>query len=73
MHNKVYFLVLCPECILFFDNFDRKTSLNGNGRKFYTSNTAAGENSTAAEESTRPRTRFKRLMKGLVLGESLPK
>lgn len=66
-------LVLCPECILFFDNFDRKIALGGNGRKFYISNTAAGENSTIAEESTRPRTRFKRLMKGLVLGESQPK
>uniref|UniRef100_A0A2S2NNV8 WD repeat-containing protein 11 n=1 Tax=Schizaphis graminum TaxID=13262 RepID=A0A2S2NNV8_SCHGA len=69
--NRIAFL--CPECILFFDNFERKTALSGNGRKFYISNTAAGENSTVNEESTRPRTRFKRLMKGLVLGESQPK
>lgn len=64
---------MCPDCIQFFDSFDRKVALNGNGRKFYISNTAAGENSTSTEESTRPRTRFKRLMKGLVLGESQPK
>lgn len=74
MTVSVMFLVLCPECILFFDNFDRKTALSGNGRKFYISNTAAGENTAvAAEESSRPRTRFKRLMKGLVLGESQPR
>lgn len=66
-------LVLCSECILFFDNFDQKVALSGNGRKFYISNTGVGENSSVVEESTRPRTRFKRLMKGLVLGESQPK
>ncbi|VVC35482.1 Hypothetical protein CINCED_3A000598 [Cinara cedri] len=69
--NKIAFL--CPDCILFFDNFEQKVVLSGNGRKFYISNTAAGENSISNEESTRPRTRFKRLMKGLVLGESQPK
>ncbi|XP_050421580.1 WD repeat-containing protein 11-like [Adelges cooleyi] len=69
--HKIAFL--CPEFILLFDNFDRRTVLGGNGRKLYISNTAVGESTTVAEEFTRPRTRFKRLMKGLVLGETQPK
>ncbi|XP_050546910.1 WD repeat-containing protein 11-like isoform X2 [Daktulosphaira vitifoliae] len=69
--HKIAFL--CSECILLFDNFDRRTTLNGNGRKLYISNSATSESSIVTEESSRPRTRFKRLMKGLVLGESQQK
>ncbi|KAL1122656.1 hypothetical protein AAG570_002983 [Ranatra chinensis] len=61
---------LCPDCILFVDDFHIGKIPSTNGRKFYIS-TPRIESSN--EDNSRGRDRLKKLMKGLVVGETKPR
>lgn len=61
------FTVLCPDCILFVDEFSVSKAPSTNGRKFYISSPRL------AEENLRTRDRLKKLMRGLVVGENIPR
>ncbi|XP_073998789.1 WD repeat-containing protein 11-like isoform X2 [Rhodnius prolixus] len=61
---------LCPDCILFVDDFQIGKIPSTNGRKFYISSPRLDSTS---EDSLKGRDRLKRLMKGLVVGETRPK
>uniref|UniRef100_A0A146LNG3 WD repeat-containing protein 11 n=1 Tax=Lygus hesperus TaxID=30085 RepID=A0A146LNG3_LYGHE len=67
-NSKIAFL--CPDCILFLDNFTTRKIPSSNGRKFYVSSPRLDSTS---EENLKGRDRLKRLMKGLVVGETKPK
>ncbi|XP_065217428.1 WD repeat-containing protein 11-like [Planococcus citri] len=58
---------LCPDCILFVDEFSVSKIPSTNGRKFYISSPRL------TEENLRTRDRLKKLMRGLVVGENKPK
>lgn len=58
---------LCPDCILFVDEFSVSKAPSTNGRKFYISSPRL------AEENLRTRDRLKKLMRGLVVGENIPR
>lgn len=82
---KMFFAVLCSDCILFVDDFTLSKVPSSNGRKFYISsprlNTSASSargsvsnlTSVGLEEKQRTTDRLRRLMKDLVLGETKPK
>ncbi|XP_039301296.1 WD repeat-containing protein 11-like, partial [Nilaparvata lugens] len=61
---------LCPDCILFVDDFNACKIPSTNGRKFYISSPRLTD---GAEDVTRTRDRLKRLMKGLVVAETKPR
>ncbi|BET01493.1 WD repeat domain 11 [Nesidiocoris tenuis] len=67
-NSKIAFL--CPDCILFLDNFQTRKIPSSNGTKFYISSPRLD---SASEENLKGRDRLKRLMKGLVVGETKPK
>lgn len=58
---------LCPDCILFVDEFSVGKIPSTNGRKFYISSPRL------PEENMRTRDRLKKLMRGMVVGENKPK
>ncbi|KAK7571105.1 hypothetical protein V9T40_014709 [Parthenolecanium corni] len=58
---------LCPDCILFVDEFSVGKIPSTNGRKFYISSPRI------SEDTIRTRDRLKKLMRGLVVGENKPK
>ncbi|RZF44986.1 hypothetical protein LSTR_LSTR001947 [Laodelphax striatellus] len=61
---------LCPDCILFVDDFNPLKIPSTNGRKFYISSPRLTD---GPEDVTRTRDRLKRLMKGLVVAETKPR
>lgn len=63
------FAVMCTDCILFLDDFNPNKVPSSNGRKFYISSPRVSE----SEDVSRTRDRFKKLMKGLVIGDSKPR
>ncbi|KAK9508466.1 hypothetical protein O3M35_006019 [Rhynocoris fuscipes] len=66
--SKIAFL--CPDCILFVDDFQIGKIPSTNGRKFYISSPRMDNNT---DDNLKGRDRLKRLMKGLVVGETRPK
>lgn len=63
------FSVLCPDCILFVDDFNVGKIPSTNGRKYYISSPRGSD----IEDNLRTRDHLKRLMKGLVVGETKPR
>ncbi|XP_075222794.1 WD repeat-containing protein 11-like [Lycorma delicatula] len=61
---------LCPDCILFVDDFNPNKIPSTNGTKFYISSPRLSD---GPEDSVRTRDRLKRLMKGLVVAETKPR
>ncbi|XP_046659155.1 LOW QUALITY PROTEIN: WD repeat-containing protein 11-like, partial [Homalodisca vitripennis] len=67
--NNAEIAFMCTDCILFLDDFNPNKIPSSNGRKFYISSPRMGE----SEDINRARERFKKLMKGLVIGDSKPR
>lgn len=64
---RIWFAVLCPDGILFVDEFSVGKIPSTNGKKFYISSPRLNE------DNLRTRDRLKKLMRGLVVGENKPK
>ncbi|XP_014255055.1 WD repeat-containing protein 11-like [Cimex lectularius] len=64
--TKIAFL--CPDCVLFIDDFQVGKIPASNGRKFYISHPEP-----LTDDVIKGRDRLKKLMKGLVVGETKPK
>lgn len=60
---------MCTDCILFLDDLNPNKIPSSNGRKFYISSPPMRE----FEDNIRARDRLKKLMKGLVIGDSKPR
>lgn len=67
--NTSQLAFLCPDCILFVDDFNVGKIPSTNGRKYYISSPRGSD----IEDNLRTRDRLKRLMKGLVVGETKPR
>uniref|UniRef100_A0A1B6I9I5 WD repeat-containing protein 11 n=1 Tax=Homalodisca liturata TaxID=320908 RepID=A0A1B6I9I5_9HEMI len=67
--NNAEIAFMCMDCILFLDDFNPNKIPSSNGRKFYISSPRMGE----SEDINRARERLKKLMKGLVIGDSKPR
>lgn len=65
----LFLTVMCTDCLLFLDDFNPNKIPSSNGRKCYISSSRVSE----MEDNSRTRDRLKRLMKGLVIGESKPR
>jgi len=67
--NDTEIAFMCVDCILFLDDFNPNKIPASNGRKFYISSPRIGE----SDDNSRTRDRLKKLMKGLVIGDSKPR